>query len=387
MDKGDESVQAESNSGMTSSEEAGARMSDHIALEKHSCPACGARAEWNPGQQALVCPYCGTVSPYELDPSSGVVEEIDLVTALRELPEELRGWESIRRTVRCRSCDAVSVFDPERVGQNCDFCGSPELVDYDEIKSPIRPLSLLPFQIPELDAKDLLRRWFGTKWLAPGSFKKAAFFDTIRGIYLPFWTFDAQVSCSWHAESGTYYYENKQVRGNDVRVTTQRVRRTRWSRASGHVDHAFDDEPIPGTQGIERDLLQSILPYPTQNLIPYDTAYLSGFVVEHYRVVLLEAAKLSRDSMNSQLRQLCGRDVPGDTYRNLQIAPDYSGETFKHILVPAWLLTYQYRRQSYQVLINGYTGKVAGKYPKSFWKMFFIVLVAILVLVVVAYLS
>jgi len=361
---------------------------DHVALEKHNCPACGARAEWNPGRQALVCPYCGTESPYEIVSESGEVREIDLVTALRELPEERRGWEAERRSVRCQTCDAVSVFDPERVGQNCSFCGSPELVAYDEIKSVIRPLSLLPFQLPELDAREHLRRWFQTKWLAPGSFKRAAFFDTIVGVYLPFWTFDAQVSCAWRADSGTYYYVNEQVRGKDGQTTTRRVRRTRWSPASGHVDHFFDDEPIPGSQGIDANLLRSILPFPTtEKLIPYDTAYLSGFVVEHYRVVLIDAARQARDSMNDQLQRLCGRDVPGDTYRNLQIDPGYTDETYKHILVPVWLLTYQYRKKSYQVLINGYTGKVSGRYPKSFWKVFFLVLLGIAVLATVVYLS
>ena len=64
---------------------------------------------------------------------------------------------------------------------------------------------------------------------------------------------------------------------------------------------------------------------------------------------------------------ICGREVPGDTYRNLRIFPSYSGETFKHILVPVWLLVYTYGRKSFQVLANGHTGKIAGEYPKSFW--------------------
>ena len=79
----------------------------------------------------------------------GAIEELDLAKALRELPDEDRGWQTEKRTVQCQSCKAVSVFDPERVGQNCDFCGSPALVDYQEIKAPIRPQSLLPFKVTE----------------------------------------------------------------------------------------------------------------------------------------------------------------------------------------------------------------------------------------------
>ena len=80
----------------------------------------------------------------------------------------------------------------------------------------------------------------------------------------------------------------------------------------------------------------------TNELVPYDTSYLSGFVVEHYQVVLLDAAKASEDAMVQKLRELCAAQIPGDTYRNLVIHPTFSARTFKHILVPVWLLTYTY---------------------------------------------
>ncbi|MEZ5393158.1 MAG: hypothetical protein R2724_09845 [Bryobacterales bacterium] len=66
-------------------------MSDQIeAIRKDSCPACGAQAVWNPAKQALICPYCGTEAPTELNPDTGQIQEIDLVKTLREMPEELR---------------------------------------------------------------------------------------------------------------------------------------------------------------------------------------------------------------------------------------------------------------------------------------------------------
>ena len=178
-------------------------MAETTALAKHSCPACGAQAVWTPSKQALVCPFCGTVAPAELDRETGEIAEIDLVRTLREIPDDLRGWQAPRSTVKCRSCHAISVFEAGRVGQNCEFCGSAELVDYDEIKSPIRPQSLLPFKLDETRVREKLRRWFASKWLAPTRFKKNALLDTARGIYIPYWTFDAQVHCRWTARSGS----------------------------------------------------------------------------------------------------------------------------------------------------------------------------------------
>ena len=71
-------------------------MFEHVALEKQGCAACGGEGEWDPAKQALVCVFCGTVSPVEVDADSGAVREIDLVRTLREIPDDQRGWESER---------------------------------------------------------------------------------------------------------------------------------------------------------------------------------------------------------------------------------------------------------------------------------------------------
>ena len=86
--------------------------------------------------------------------------------------------------------------------------------------------------------------------------------------------------------------------------------------------------------------------------------------------------------MTADLRRMCAAQIPGDTYRNLQISPVFSGQTFKHILAPIWLLSYVYASKPYQVVVNGYTGRMAGEYPKSFWKIALLVLLALIVVLV-----
>jgi hypothetical protein len=356
------------------------------ALEKHPCPACGAQAEWNPGKQKLVCPFCGTESPYAIDAATGKIEELDLVKALREMPDDQRGWLAEKRTVQCRSCKAVSVFDPQNVGGRCEFCGSPEIVDYQEIKAPIRPQSLLPFRVAETAVREQIHRWYKSKWLAPGKLKSRALVDTVKGVYIPYWTFDAQVTCPWTAEAGYYYYTTETYRDDKGDMQERQVQQTRWEPASGVVEHFFDDEPVPGTQGVSKALLHQVEPYPTNELVPYDTSFLSGFVVEHYQVVLLDAAKSSEDQMRAKLMQLCAAEIPGDTYRGLAINPTFSARTFKHILVPLWLLTYTYGARVFHVLVNGATGRMGGEYPKSFWKVFFLV-AGIIIFVMIILLS
>jgi hypothetical protein len=361
--------------------------SEISALEKHECPACGAQAEWNPGKQKLVCPFCGTESPYVIDRETGKIQELDLVKTLRELPEQARGWQTERRSVQCRSCRAVMVYDPARVGQNCEFCGSPALVPYEEIKSPIRPQSVLPFRIDVARVRDDIRRWWRSRWFAPGKLTGSSLVDTVKSLYIPYWTFDAKVRCPWTAEAGHYYYVPVEGRDSSGRRVVRQERRVRWVPASGVVDHRFDDELVPGTHGVRLDLLRRVEPFPTAELVPYDTAFLSGHVVEHYQVVLLDAAKASEDQMTRRLFELCAAEIPGDTYRNLQIDPQFSDRTFKHILVPVWLLTYNYGARAFQVVVNGFSGRLAGDYPLSAWKIALAALLAMVVVTIVVILG
>ena len=353
------------------------------AIEKHPCAACGAQATWDPAKQLLVCPFCGTATPFRVHPSTGTIEELDLAKALRELSDDARGWNAAKRAVQCQSCKAVSVFDPERVAQNCGFCGSPALIDYAELKAPIRPSSLLPFKVSEAHVREQIRRWYASKWLAPGALKTRALVDRVRGIYIPYWTFDARAVCPWSADAGYYYYTTENYRDNQGRRQTRQVRHTRWEPAAGEVRHVFDDELIPGTHGVPHDLLKDVEPFPTAELVPYETAFLSGFVVEHYQTVLFEAADRAREAMTRKLYGLAAAQVPGDTHRNLQIEPRFTEQTFKHVLVPVWLLTYNYGTHAYQVIVNGYTGAMAGRYPKSPWKVALLVLLVILVVLIV----
>src|SRR5262250_1889216 len=152
-------------------------MGEALAQKKFSCPACGGEAVWNPGKAALVCPFCGTTSPAQAELNSNgeqVIVEHDLVAAMRGIPDSQRGWQAKKTSVRCQSCQAISVFDAERVGQRCDFCGSTALVPYEEIKDSFRPESLLPMKVSENQVRDSIHRWYRTRWFAPNKLKIAA---------------------------------------------------------------------------------------------------------------------------------------------------------------------------------------------------------------------
>lgn len=331
------------------------------ARQKFHCPACGAEAQWNPAKQALICPFCGTESPVQLSIREAHTEiaEHDLLEALRGVGA-VRGWRADKSSARCQSCQAISVFDAVTVGRRCDFCGSTQLVPYEQTQDAFTPESLVPLKLSESQARDTIRGWYRRVWFAPNALRSKALTDTAKGVYLPYWTFDASAHAAWTAESGTYYY---------TREGGKQVRRVRWTPASGELSHVFDDALVSASTGVNAGLLRRVEPFPTGTLVPYDPGYLAGWTVERYQVDLAAAAVRARQQMEATLYQLCSSAVPGDTQRNLNVRATFTNQRFKHILVPVWLMTYTLGATSYQVVVNGATGEVAGTRPWSWVKI------------------
>ncbi|HVF63294.1 MAG TPA: zinc ribbon domain-containing protein [Casimicrobiaceae bacterium] len=352
---------------------------ERAALDKFACPACGGEANWNAPKQKLVCPFCGTESP--APEGTAPIVEHDLALALNAMASQPTGWQLEKRSVRCQSCRAISVLDPSRQAQNCEFCGSAQLVPYDETEPALRPESVLPFRVAATEARERIRRWYGKLWLAPSALKRKALTDTVHGVYLPYWTFDANVHAKWTAEAGHYYYTTETYTENG-QVRTRQVRHVRWSPAMGELEHFFDDDLVCASVGVHPRLLRAVEPFPMKELKHYDAGFVAGWVVERYQVDLPDAARNAREQMNDKLIALCAAQIPGDTYRNLNVRAQWTGQTFKHVLAPVWLLTYDYGRRSYQCVMNGMTGSLSGEYPKSPWKVALIVL-AVIVLVIV----
>ena len=320
-----------------------------------ACAACGAQAEWNPSKQLLVCPFCGTAAPFTVDPASGALVENDLAKALRELPDEARGWLTEKRTVQCQSCKAVSVFDPERVGQNCDFCGSPALVDYKEIKAPIRPQGLLPFKISESQVREQIRRWYASKWLAPGTLKSRALVDRVRGVYIPYWTFDAQAVCPWEAEAGHYYYTTETYRDNqgrqrDAAGAARAVgagvggRPAFLRRRAGARDAGCFARPARAGRAVPDDRARS---RTTPRFCPASSSSTTRSCCSMRR-------RRRRSAMTGKLSR-CGREqMPGDTYRNLRDSSDvFRRRPSSTCSCRCGCCRTSTARRAYQVVVNG----------------------------------
>ena len=344
------------------------------------CDSCGADLRFAPGQTQLVCVHCGHVqsiaaaNPWS---KSRDLAELDLEQALRnELPGS--AMEEVR-TRSCPSCGAVVEFDGATHATECPFCATPVVADTGSQRL-IKPQALVPFALTEAEARSAMTRWLGRLWFAPsGLVDYARKGRAMSGMYVPFWTFDAQTRSRYRGQRGDYYYETRtvtvQVKGRSEQ-RQQQVRHTRWSPASGAVARSFDDVLVMASGSLPQPLGDALTPWDLEALVPYQPDYLAGFQAEGYTVPLADGHGVARARMAEVIQGDVRQDIGGDEQRVDAVETAHSRETFKHILLPIWIAAYKFNGKSYRFLVNGQTGEVQGERPWSVWK----ILIACLVL-------
>ncbi len=368
--------------------------------KKYPCPQCNAELVFDAAKGLMVCNYCGYQAPVEQTGSmaeahtqtqvdQAAVEEIqehDLQEWIVRLAHvEGSGWGTETKSFKCRSCNAIVAVEPGVTATVCPFCGSHHVIAQEESSKLIRPESLVPFQVDQKTAIAKFRTWLGKSWFRPNEVKKIAnnAEARIQGVYLPFWTFDAQTFSRWWAEAGYYYYvtERYTVMVNGRPETrTRQVRKVRWQPASGTYSEFFDDVLVYATRSVNEKILQRIYPFDTKKLVPYRPQYLAGWRAEEYQIDLVEGWKIGQSIIDERLRAACGAQVPGDTYRNLRVQTQYSNLTFKHVLLPVWIASYRFNEKVYHFMVNGQTGKVSGEAPISWWKVALVVFIVLVLL-------
>ena len=199
----------------------------------------------------------------------------------------------------------------------------------------------------------------------------------MNGIYVPYWTFDADTKSQYTGQRGTHYYETKTVMRDGKRKQV-RVRKTRWRPASGRVARFFDDVLVLASKSLPKKYTDGLEPWDLSALEPYNPEYLAGFRAEGYQVELVDGFTEARAFMDRMIHRDVKYDIGGDAQRVHEVKTAVNDVTFKHVLLPVWLAAYKYRGKTYRFVVNGRTGRVQGERPFSAWKIAFAVIVGLI---------
>ncbi|MEM9920062.1 MAG: hypothetical protein AAF990_18345, partial [Bacteroidota bacterium] len=338
------------------------------SLEKivnSDCPSCGGQLGYSAVHKKISCKYCGYQE--EVDDSTDQVVERSLADAIDEkskfIPEQ-----SGKKVVDCANCGAVFMVEQEKVKISCGFCGSDKVnVEAYEHKY-IQPSGIIPFYVSRDEANRKFKEWIGRGLFHPSKLKQLAAIEDLHGLYIPFWTFDAQTESEWQGEAGDYYYETQSVRVNG-KIEQKQVQKIRWRRRSGNLSHFFDDILVVASGGLEQRFVERIMPFRLEEVVNFDPRLMIGWEAEVYKTEVDEGYQIADTIMDAKIRHMCSAQLGGDTQRNLHVRSQKTAQTFKHIILPAWICSYRYNDKIYRFSINGQTGRVYGKKPLSWIKI------------------
>lgn len=351
------------------------------------CDGCGAKLEFHIGQQSLKCPYCGATKELEI-PEGAEVAEQDLAAAIRK-QAELRGRpgaapaQAATAEVKCGSCGGTTAFQGTLTSSECPYCGSPlqrENVHDSPVRIPVD--GVLPFGVTKEQAAANLRAWVASRWFAPNEFRRRGVHGVFSGIYLPYWTYDAMTATRYSGQRGEAYYVTVGSGKNQ-----RRERRVSWYPASGAFQRFFDDVMVCACSGMPGKLLLALEPWPMSKVIPFAPGALSGYLARTYDLDVDAGLVTAKFRMSKAIESEVRQRIGGDEQRVHSIRTHHSALTYKHVLLPVWLLAYRYGGKPYQVAINAATGEVQGERPYSAIKIALFVLAIAAVIAIVVVLS
>jgi predicted RNA-binding Zn-ribbon protein involved in translation (DUF1610 family) len=343
-----------------------------MSASQYPCANCGANVEFAPGTTVLKCPYCGAETP--LTPTGARVREHSVAEFAGPLRKPVATIAPYSFT--CRGCGAVTQSD--KISDRCQFCGAPLVADATSGEM-IAPEAVVPFGLDRGALREALRKWASSRWFAPNGLKKVTEAESSHSTYLPHWTYDASTRSEYSGQRGEHYYVTETYTENGE-TRTRQVQRTRWYPVRGVVARDFDDVLVTGTTRVAPKHLDRLEPWPLPEAQPYRPEFLAGHETLRYDVEPETGLGTAKSRMAGVIEDDCRHDIGGDEQQVTSVDTEYRDIMFKLLLLPVWIACYLHAGKTYNILVNGRTGEVAGERPYSVPKIVAAVLAALVVI-------
>ncbi len=329
------------------------------------CDSCGNRMVYSPADGALLCSYCKTAKAIEAPTVEAPEYLYDPTSERASAPP----WdEEGDVTLMCPSCGAETVSDADDMTVTCAFCGHHYVTEPHPSLPILRPETMIPHKLSREAANEKFMVWVKRRYFAPRAFRRMRHTPNMQGVYLPFFTFDSDLLTSYSGQGGRRRTVTYTVTVNGKRQTRTRTV-TDWYPISGNHREFFDDTPFCASRSVDTAMIKRLGPFSMKMLNVYNPAYLAGFFAERYTVGLAEGFSATRPTIEERMQRSIESSLGYDTYRFMKYDHTHARVTFKHILLPVWLSSYRFRDKVYRFMVNGETGRIAGKAPVSVLKV------------------
>ena len=329
-----------------------------MALQDFKCPNCGGAIQFNPGTQEMTCPFCDSVMDV------AAIKSMDEEMAQNQEPESIdwgqaggewgEGEQQGMAVYSCRSCAGEIIGDETLGATSCPFCNNP-VVMTSKFSGTLRPNMMIPFKLNKDEAVKSLQKHYLGKRLLPKVFQSQNHMNEIKGVYVPFWLFDAEADAhieynatktrSW--SSGNYNYRETSV--------------YRVFREGGL---GFKQVPVDGSKAMDNTLMESIEPFTMTAAVDFKTAYLAGYFANKYDVSADESVGRANERIKNSTEVAFAKTVTGyNSVRPVSTNIRLRSGNVSYVLLPVWLLSTSWQGQNFLFAMNGQTGKFVGNLP------------------------
>jgi predicted RNA-binding Zn-ribbon protein involved in translation (DUF1610 family) len=305
------------------------------------CGICGGRLD----EEDLFCSECGTEAPQKEAKGSRPVQALSTHNFV------------------CEGCGASMSYDARAQALRCPFCGSENLKS-EKDQNTLKPRWVVPFEIREADATSALRQWLGKGFWRPGDLATAAVVTKMTPVYVPYWVFSATTFTYWTGDtSETPVYSH-----------------SGWYPVSGKHQGSYQNVLVGASGALTAAETQAICPFDLSKSVAPEKVDLENSIYEQFRVQRKYARPLVRSQIESLERDFCSTYIHGNS-RNVHVNVRLKDLTSEPILLPIWIMAYQYQGKLFRYVLNGQTGKSTGQAPTSVAKVAGAVIGAIVVLI------
>lgn len=333
-------------------------MEERTKIIEYKCPCCNAALVFGSTEQQLTCEYCDntfdidTVRAYNDSEENHSSE--DFCWENREKQEWTEVEQASLNAFQCPSCGGEILTDDTTAATFCPFCENPSILPA-RLSGSLKPDAVLPFQKSKEDAKAAFLTLCKGKPLLPKEFTAQQRLEKITGMYVPFWIYDCD------ADFDASYKATRLHRWSDSRyhyTRTEHFLLTRKATAS------FHGIPMDGSTKMEDIFMESIEPFDYGQMVPFDMAFLSGYLADKYDVPSENGESRIRQRVEHSLQDQVQSSLLGYATilpANRQIRIQNSKA--KYVLLPVWMLNTKYKGKIYTFAMNGQTGKMTGSFP------------------------
>lgn len=295
------------------------------------CTNCSGKLIFNPASQKLECVSCGS----KFHPED-----------VADKDAKLHAKYYNTRVYTCIHCGAEVITSDTEVSTFCVYCGNPAIV-FSRISQEYRPDGLIPFKITREQACSNISSKFFKNPLVPNEVKSKLSTDNIRGIYIPYWIFNAN------------YTEADYLSGE---VGSGKSKSTHYFSRAGDVE--LTNVPVDGSKILDDDASCKLEPFYLEEAKDFDEDYLNGFYsnmsdLTYFDLKNSAAERCHKLFADEIMHSVNAKNVKIiDFIRWIDILDDPL-----YMMMPVWFFTFKYKEKPYTILVNGQTGKVIGTMP------------------------